>query len=47
MGDQWNNSPFYLGPVVDKLQYDRVKGYIELGVNEGANLIGEVPSSDP
>ena len=28
-----------LGPVVSKLQFDRVEGYIEKGIAEGANLI--------
>ncbi|MDP8984892.1 MAG: aldehyde dehydrogenase family protein [Pseudomonadota bacterium] len=28
-----------LGPVVSKLQFDRVQGYIEKGIAEGANLI--------
>jgi len=38
-----------LGPLASKKQFDRVKGYIELGVSEGARMIiGEVPeeSSD-
>jgi len=39
--------PFFIGPLVDKLQYDRVRGYIELGVKEGATLIGEIPPKDP
>ena len=34
-----------LGPLASKKQFDRVKGYIELGVSEGARMIiGEVPA---
>lgn len=47
LDDQWKEHPFYLGPVVDKQQYDRIKNYIEIGVKEGAKLIGEVPTDHP
>jgi len=47
LNDQWQEDAFYLGPIVDKIQYDRVRGYILQGVKEGARLIGEVPEENP
>lgn len=35
-----------LGPVINKKSFNRIKDYIELGVNEGANmLVGEIPEN--
>ena len=35
------------GPLSSKKQFDRVKGYIELGLQEGARMVsGEVPEDN-
>lgn len=40
-------SPKNIGPVISKKQFDKVKSYIEKGIDEGAKLIyGEVPEED-
>ncbi|WP_130805674.1 aldehyde dehydrogenase family protein [Senegalia massiliensis] len=45
-GDPYSEEKI-VGPVVSKKQFDKVKKYIEKGLDEGANMIyGEVPKDD-
>lgn len=46
IGDQWDESTFQ-GPQVTKAQYQRVLSYVDIGKEEGANLLcGGVPVKD-
>lgn len=41
------NPDTIIGPVASKKQFDKIKGYIEKGLQEGAELIvGEIPTDD-
>jgi len=42
VGDNWgdyNNPKHIMGPVISKKQMERVKGYIDIGIQEGARLL--------
>lgn len=44
VGDPETVDPMLIGPLSSRQQFDKVKGYLELGLNEGAKmLLGEIP----
>ena len=42
------DSKVKIGPVASRAQYDKVRGYIKLGLEEGARLVaGRIPEAEP